>query len=441
VNFHKTALKFLIVPGGVVFGVAFAVIHSRLPQGFVPAVNFFYLAAFFSALVLAWRFHSSRVFSALVLILLAHQAVRLFSNSQAPASGLSRPALELVSFLVPLNLVVLAFTRERGFTTSAAMSRLGLLFVQSVFVAVLCRPPVSETGSLWFHATYLNPAWFPRTDIPQLALLVSAVVITILMVRALIRPKPVDAAFVWALMSFLMALHVGGIGIAATVYCATAAIIFAVSIIETSYAMAYRDELTGVPSRRAFHDAILQLRSPYAIAMVDIDHFKSVNDTYGHDTGDEVLCMVAAKLSRVTGGGQTFRVGGEEFCIVFPGRSATEILADLECLRTDIEASVFRLRGSDRRSRARGSDRRSASRSKKTSGRRVRSARYTSSTTLRITVSIGVAEPDEKRIQPNDVIKAADQALYRAKHSGRNRVEFNGTIRSREKPKTTKNFS
>jgi GGDEF domain-containing protein len=167
--------------------------------------------------------------------------------------------------------------------------------------------------------------------------------------------------------------------------------------------------------------------------MVDIDHFKSVNDTYGHDTGDDVLCMVASKLSQVTGGGQVYRVGGEEFCILFPGRSAQEALPDLENLRALIESSPFRLRGADRRARARGTDRRSVSRSKRPSGRRVRLVRLAGSTGLRITVSIGVARQDEKNAHPNDVIKAADQALYRAKKSGRNRVEMNGTTRTRGK--------
>jgi diguanylate cyclase (GGDEF)-like protein len=238
-----------------------------------------------------------------------------------------------------------------------------------------------------------------------------------------------------------MAFHSGASGTAATLYAAGAAIIFTVSIVETSYAMAYHDELTGLPSRRAFHDAILQLTSSYTIAMVDIDHFKSVNDTYGHDTGDDVLCMVASKLSQVTGGGQVFRVGGEEFCILFPGCSAQEVLPDLENLRALVESSPFRLRGADRRARARGTDRRSVSRSKRASGRRVRSVRLAGSTALRITVSIGVARQDEKHAHPNDVIKAADQALYHAKKSGRNRVEMNGTTRTRGKRNAAGNSS
>jgi diguanylate cyclase (GGDEF)-like protein len=435
VNLEKGSL--LLVPGGVVFALTIVLLHSGVLQGFTPVVNFFYMAAFFLALVLAWRFHSSRVFSAIIVMLFAQQALRLFSDGSIHMSARGQAVFELSSFLVPINFALLAFIRERGFTVHAISTRLLLLGVQSVFVAVMCRPEYAYALQKLFHSAILKYAWLPRTELPQVTLLVGGVVIILLLVRALLWPKPIGAGFVWALISFLMAFHSGTNGTAATLYAAGAAIIFTVSIVETSYAMAYHDELTGLPSRRAFHDAILQLTSSYTIAMVDIDHFKSVNDTYGHDTGDDVLCMVASKLSQVTGGGQVYRVGGEEFCILFPGCSAQEVLPDLENLRALIESSPFRLRGADRRARARGTDRRSVSRSKRPSGRRVRSVRLAGSTGLRITVSIGVARQDEKNARPNDVIKAADQALYRAKKSGRNRVEMNGTTRTRGKRNAT----
>jgi diguanylate cyclase (GGDEF)-like protein len=431
VNPYKGSL--LLVPGGMVFALTVVLLHSGVLHGFTIVVNFFYLAAFFSALVLAWRFHSSRVFSAIIVMLFAQQALRLFSDGSIHMSAHGQAVFELSSFLVPINLALLAFIRERGFTVHAIATRLVLLGVQSVFVAVMCRPEYAYALQKLFHSATLKYAWLPHTELPQVTLLVGGVVIILLLIRALLWPKPIDAGFVWALISFVVAFHSGSTGIAATVYATGAAVIFMVSIVETSYAMAYHDELTGLPSRRAFHDAILQVRSSYTIAMVDIDHFKSVNDTYGHDTGDDVLCMVASKLSQVTGGGQVYRVGGEEFCILFPGCSAQEVLPDLENLRALIESSPFRLRGADRRGRARGTDRRSVSRSKRPSGRRVRSVRLAGSTALRITVSIGVAQQDEKNVHPNDVIKTADQALYRAKKSGRNRVEMNGTTRTRGK--------
>ena len=114
--------------------------------------------------------------------------------------------------------------------------------------------------------------------------------------------------------------------------------------------LAYHDELTGIRGRRAFNESLLALDQQYAIAIVDIDHFKKFNDTYGHDIGDQVLCMVAARIAKVAGNGQAFRCGGEEFAVIFRGTSAKDAFEHLESLRKTIETSMFQLRRADRRS-------------------------------------------------------------------------------------------
>jgi diguanylate cyclase (GGDEF)-like protein len=74
----------------------------------------------------------------------------------------------------------------------------------------------------------------------------------------------------------------------------------------------YIDELTGLQGRRSLNETLYNLGRKYAIAMIDVDHFKKFNDTYGHKTGDQVLKMIAYKLERISGGAKTFRYGGEE---------------------------------------------------------------------------------------------------------------------------------
>jgi len=219
-----------------------------------------------------------------------------------------------------------------------------------------------------------------------------------------------------------------------------------------------------MPARRAFNDALFHLEEPYAVAVVDIDHFKKFNDTYGHETGDQVLRMVAGKLAGVTGGGRAYRVGGEEFSILFPGKTAKDAMPHLELLRSVIEVSTFRVRAGQERRRTpearrqssgqavqtpdsrgsdfrdpdfRGHDRRSTER--RTRARRATAPRRTTRTArpsdeapsaeISVTVSIGVAEPRARIRAVEDVIQAADQALYRAKQSGRNRVEFASVAR------------
>jgi GGDEF domain-containing protein len=192
-----------------------------------------------------------------------------------------------------------------------------------------------------------------------------------------------------------------------------------------------------LPSRRAFHDALLRLQPPYSIAMVDIDHFKRCNDTYGHDTGDQVLRMVASRLARVSGGGQSYRCGGEEFAILFPGKTTSDVLEHLEKLRADIEASTLHLRGPERRQEPRGPDRRNQrARGRMQTGHAIRQlTRATSSNELSVTASIGVATSKRENPSAEEVIQAADKALYRAKAGGRNRIETASTSRRRSRSK------
>jgi PleD family two-component response regulator len=140
--------------------------------------------------------------------------------------------------------------------------------------------------------------------------------------------------------------------------------------------------------------------------MVDVDEFKKVNDTYGHDVGDQVLRMVAARIEEAAGEGHPFRYGGEEFTLIYPGRSMKEVLPHLEALRKAIASSEFILRGPDR-----------PRKKPKTSP-----ARKGTRKTISVTASIGVAERNARHLQPAQVIRAADQALYRAKREGRNRI-------------------
>ena len=429
---HK-GLRLLLLPGAPILAAAAALIQSGFLKDYGFAVNLFYYLIFVISLLLAWRFHSSRVFSALILLLLAQRAIEFFSRNRPPIPGPGLKALEAVSFLIPLNFALLALARERGFTLPAAIPRLALLFLESVFVAVICRPePLAGPGL--FHAALMSRSWFRWTEIPQISLLIFVAVLAGLLIHAFTHRRPLESGFVWALLSFFLALNIGAVGMSSRAYIATAAVILAVSIVETSYAMAYHDELTGLRSRRAYNDASVRVEPPYTLAAVDIDHFKSVNDTYGHDTGDEVLSLVAAKLAQVTGGGQAYRVGGEEFSILFPGKTVAEVLPDLENLRLEIEKSGFRLRGRDRRMTPRGSDRRTPQ--KKSSRRKPRSS--TPPGYLQVTVSIGVAEPTTKNPTFEEVIELADQALYRAKQGGRNRVEIAAT-RGRGKKKAAGN--
>lgn len=184
------------------------------------------------------------------------------------------------------------------------------------------------------------------------------------------------------------------------------------SLIRDSYNMAYRDELTGLPHRRALNEQFLSLGSKYSLAMLDVDHFKKFNDTYGHDVGDQVLQMVAAKIRQVNGGGKAFRYGGEEFSVVFPRMSADDAYYFLDEVRKAIQNYEMVIRKDPRQDEAE---------EKMAKKQRQRGSFRKASEKVSVTISIGVADRRSGG-SPEDVLKAADAALYKAKKAGRNQV-------------------
>jgi diguanylate cyclase (GGDEF)-like protein len=437
----KGALKSWLLPGGLLLIAAVLVSRESWLSITVSIVDLYYYAAFGAGLLLAWRFHNGRTLSAVVVLLLSNLAIQFFTKSPSPTARPGLTALEAVSFLLPVNIALIASGWERGFAFSSMAPRFLLLFVESVFVAMICSSP-SAPGASLFHGALLNRDWFSWTRIPQISWLAFVVTLGILIYWYATHRKVVESGLAWALGSSFLAMNSPVGGHLARAYFATAAVILVASIIETSYSMAYHDELTGLPARRAFNEASLGLELPYAVAVVDIDHFKKFNDTYGHDIGDDVLCLVAGRLSGVTGGGKAFRIGGEEFTILFPGKKVEEVVEHVELLRATIERSTFRLRGSDRRTTQRGSDRRKSPSSRRKNAARPRQTSASSSTKeLSVTVSIGVAGPDAKHSDMTSVLKVADQALYRAKESGRNRVEVGPVQSVRTKKKAARTTS
>jgi GGDEF domain-containing protein len=376
-------------------------------------VTFYYVATVAAGLILAWRFHSARILFLLTTLVLCERVITVYIPQ-------TDKGFATICVLLPLNFVVLAFLRERGFTGPAVASRITFILSQSVFVALIRRPDHIAQAN-FFQFTLLHHHWPNWIKVPQLGVLAFLLSLAVLLLRFVLYRKPVESGFIWALLLTFLGLQSLAMGKTATVYFATAALVLVASVIETSYLMAYHDELTGLPARRAFNQAILELGERYAIAVVDVDHFKRFNDAYGHDIGDEVLRMVASRLTKVTGGGKAYRCGGEEFSVIFPDRSARDASDHLELLRQIIEASRFRVRGGvDRRRKPRGPDRRKIA---------IRRSRMRNRNNFRkagghvaVTVSIGVAEPSTKNHEVDQVIKAADQALYRAKERGRNRV-------------------
>lgn len=187
-----------------------------------------------------------------------------------------------------------------------------------------------------------------------------------------------------------------------------AGILLLVYLLSASYELAFTDSLTEIPGRLALESDLKNLGRTYTIAMLDIDHFKAFNDTYGHDTGDDVLKLVASKMTCVGGRAKVYRYGGEEFTVLFKGKFAEDAKDHLELLRASIESYDMVLRNQDSRPKD------DKAGSKKRGGSKKNDV-------VNVTISIGVADSSEIN-KVSEVMKAADKALYKAKKAGRNKV-------------------
>lgn len=302
--------------------------------------------------------------------------------------------------LLPLNIVVVSLLKERGMLTWWGSTRFAFLLVPILIVMGMAKyypEPLLRILSWRFVDQYL----LSQIDFAQLPLVMMVIAALILNGRWFVRATAQNSALFVVLISAIAMLHFKNDYSVSAIFACAAMLVLVIAVVQESWSMAYIDQLTGLPGRRALDEEMLKLGSNYSIAMLDIDHFKKFNDTYGHDAGDQVLQMVAARIKQSVSGGKVFRYGGEEFTVVFPGKKIKGTLDVLEGIRENISSSKFQLRKKDRRS----------GKNKKSGGKNVQ-----------VTISIGVAERTGRMATPHEVIKGADKALYRAKKQGRNRV-------------------
>lgn len=321
----------------------------------------------------------------------------------------------LCSLLLPALYGLFALWHERAHLLQDGLARLAVLFAVSVSGFALARrfPDAMLNWLAKVRWPSLQADWL---QLIQLAYPVFLIALLGLLAQYIKRPRPVHAAQLVALMGLLLMLpRVFSDPGALNILSSLMMLVLVVSVAQEAYQMAFRDELTGLPGRRALNERLQRLGRQYVIAMADVDRFKAFNDTHGHDVGDEVLRLVASRLRKVGGGGRAYRYGGEEFALVFPGRTLEHCLAHLEAVRKAVEEYPLQLRDKPHRPKD------------KELGRQRRGA--SSTPTVSVSISIGVAERLEGQRSPEEVIKMADQALYSAKGAGRNCIRSHGDNR------------
>lgn len=367
--------------------------------------------------VVGWHFNRSRLVFSLFGVSIGHWL--LAGPARVAKFGTPEQAAYLMyAVLLPAGFIVLSLLKERGFLTRHGLIRAGVL------LGVFAGMSAVATAHLWLASDVANAMrgglsailtmdvpmlgseWLRTTKLPDLGVAAFIAAFAIFLGRLImLNYPPLESGALGALVAIAAAMHLVGDARTTSFFFTAGALILVVAAGQDIYRLAFVDDLTGLPGRRALTMETMKLGQRYSIAMLDVDHFKKFNDTHGHDVGDQVLRMVASRMDRVTGGGKSFRYGGEEFTVVFPGKTRDEVVPHLDQLRKSIADRPFTIRGKGR------------PRKKPEYPPKPRPSKK-----AKVTISIGVAERSDKAPDPDTVLKAADKALYRAKDGGRNRV-------------------
>ncbi|MBI1988851.1 MAG: GGDEF domain-containing protein [Betaproteobacteria bacterium] len=397
----------MAVPAGVLAGAYFLVpVVAELPASVagLKAYGAYIVIALAASVSLIFR--RGRVVLALLTLALAYASYGPLLND-ALESFRARTVFAALCIFVPFNLAALSLLEERGTFNLHGAQRLGVIAIEAIFTGWIVFAGKTATTA-WAYSPLYETTLLAASPIPQFGLAAMALGFAVCIVAWYLKRAPIDLGFAGTVIAFGVAMNGIALPHVFAVFIAAGALILTIAVLHDTFRMAFRDELTGLPSRRDLNERMMGLGRRYTIAMVDVDRFKNFNDTYGHDLGDQILKMVARKLAEVGGGGTAYRYGGEEFTVLFPGKDLDSAVPHLEALRRQVADYRLALRA--------------AVRPQKTQPVKRQRGAFRASKSESVTISIGVAQRNGKLATPEAVINAADKALYRAKRGGRNQV-------------------
>lgn len=396
--------------------------ESEEIQAFITLFPFLPYLFLIIVLFVSWRYSNTGLILTAFLLGLAYYASLKYSATFAP------PIYHAVLFFTPINLVIFSNLTKRKVFSIQALFWLIIIFLEAYFTFLffhLAYTQQNETifeiknfSQLLYNAVIfisnsliklLESKFIFGYQIPSFIILSFLISFVVFFISFIKKKDAITAGFLVILICIVFPVFYNNSKIAIKLYFLLASLVLLISTVESSFALAYIDELTGLFGRRSLNDMMYNLRRKYAIAMIDIDHFKKFNDKYGHKVGDQVLKLIAAKLMKLKGNAKVYRFGGEEFTAIFSGKYSEETKSYLEDFRKSLAEYKFVIRGKDRKTHTeeqRGSKKIPKSKKEK------------------ITVSIGLADSKRTAKSPQKVLKRADKALYKAKKAGRNRLKI-----------------
>lgn len=397
----------LLFPGGVVFLASVGFLRPNgLPLWLQQPVSALPYIVFAFGLIFGWYLASARMVLSILLLALVDRGLLAFSAGGTESASIGQTMFSVTAFLLPLNLLAFSILKEDAVSTVRGALRVLVVLAQPFLVLWLCYPEQQELAAA-FQARYLPWPTSDWTPLPQAALLAFAIAMGMHLARFTLYRDPLEGGAIWALAAIFLAYHCGQFGWRPTNFFSAAGLILFLTLVQSSHQRTYRDELTGIAGRLAYEEAIGRLGKQFSVAVLAVDQLKSYAGAHGKSVSEQILKLVAPKIQADCQSGRVFRVSGEEFTVLFPGRSATETLVALEAARKGIESTSLFLRGRDRVwEDVRGT---------KGPGAKDRE--------LTVTLSIGVAEKVNEAATLSLVVKFAYRALYEAKEAGGNVVK------------------
>lgn len=385
---------------------------NQLADSYQLLLNYLPYALGLSVILLGQQFVQGRISFSAINLLLGYGIIQTLL--QAPLEQDSvRASFTLLSLYWPLNFFIIYWLPERKLISMTGTIFILLLLIQIVsgYLLINFHPNYPQLLSQYLalqpfgqNSEHFMGQWL----LPLISSLTLLACFTILFIHTLIkRNRSNNIILASMITSALVCAWFDQSGIS-SLFTSLIACALLITLLFNSHDLAFLDELTGLPGRRALMNELKHCGKYYCLAMADIDHFKLFNDTHGHDTGDDVLRIVAQELGKVGGGGKAFRYGGEEFTLLFKRKQVEEAEPFIDSIRQSIADYPLIIR--DKKTRP----------TKKTKNLKAkRESIKTKNNQVQVTVSFGIAQRLAEQ-KPEEVMKVADQALYRAKKNGRN---------------------
>lgn len=358
------------------------------------------------AVMLCHTFKQGRMAMVSVTMLVAYLIIQV--RLQSPLNtGTTLLELSLLAALLPVTCLLVYAFPDNGVNSKSMLLYALVLVLFMVWTQLIVSHFHAGGFESWSEGILFVVRDFSK--LPLVLVLYSLCLLGLTAILVLVYNRSIDVVVYSAILIASCTFIFFDVQYISSTMFSLSGTLIIIYVMSASHDMAFNDQLTNIPGRHALEVDMKHLGRKYSMAMVDIDHFKKFNDTYGHDIGDDVLKLVARVLKETTGGARAYRYGGEEFTIIFKGKYTEQVKEHLQALISEIQNYDITIRNTHERP------------DDHEVGIKKRGKNSKPADVVNVTVSIGLADSTATR-QPEEVLKLADNALYKAKETGRNKL-------------------